>query len=413
MYVYVCMYFYVCWWNETNKKACRWLLDTLRRKVNIIKEVLLHCPIERTRLVFSDVIIQVLHTLRFQEYTLYMNQYQALKQCTVTGIVSIDSNSVESWIILTIEVLITLMKKARYTWNLEYFSVFQYFIQMGEEERKYLLERDFLFTLRDFIKGINDFDDTIPGTSKHSRTIDDSGKRIDILPAFTCFVYLFRSVSFECNRELWTIDPPTAYHQFPFSLFPSDNFKETYFQLPSKDTAPTSKDTGSSKDTTNKDTTSKVLCEYNYLDDDVFTSLLDKKFIGSVIGECFSRDEAVVVCFITHATWKNKEAVQLFADAIKDKLELTSLVSQAKIYFTSINHLQDVKDSMILDRLTISIEMVLSFVENNLHSQNIVRLAAEWIQIRSKKNQFFKQWISSHQSRVNSVLSKIPPPQRK
>ena len=61
---------------KSSSPACVWLLEHFYRKINAVKNVLMSCPIDRTRRAFADLIKQVLTTLRERECNSYSQQLE-------------------------------------------------------------------------------------------------------------------------------------------------------------------------------------------------------------------------------------------------------------------------------------------------------------------------------------------------
>ena len=83
--------------------------------------------------------------------------------------------------------------------------------------------------------------------------------------------------------------------------------------------------------------------------------------------------------------------------------------SQAKQYLSALYTLQGVKDSLVNQRISLTMTTVLDIMQE-CENKDILRIYGKWIITQRGKVLKVKQFCSKNSSKVSQALNRVPPP---
>jgi len=347
-------------------QACQWLLQHASKEKQLIVQMLMLSPLERTRAGFSGLLSVVLETMAPRERGSYYEQYDALQKKDA----SVAASDVTSWVVMFIEALLSVMGEARTKGrfsNAQYFLVLKGFALIGPAERKYLLHRRMIPKLVQFVLGTGRFQD-VSKSKKAAKMqfMKGMGSRmgpINISHPCRLLGTLLRACKPAKPSGAWKVAPPPT-------------------SLPGK--------LESLRDEENK-------------------LLWESDFMAKLFRECQS--ETVTSDIVAHVCWEDAARSEQALEVLRQGMEMANS-QQLKLYLSTMTILQSMKDTLQQKRLSSTLEMLVLLMEENIGHKKFeyCRQGHLYLQARSKESVQVKQWCSRRSSRISAITSKIPAP---
>ncbi|PRP81656.1 hypothetical protein PROFUN_01163 [Planoprotostelium fungivorum] len=136
-----------------NVAVCKWFLTYLMES-SLVKELLLECPNEKTRIYIADLISQSLHVVAPYEYEFY---FEMMDSTTSAGRHEYSNSQrvFRSICPRFMDVVLSLLEDSRIYWKRfkQYFQVIRDYASMGVAERQHLLYREIVSQYSDWFLG--------------------------------------------------------------------------------------------------------------------------------------------------------------------------------------------------------------------------------------------------------------------
>lgn len=343
---------------STSESLSKWFLSFLATKNGILQAIFFKSPVSVTKKAASQLIETALKTLKHTELPKYDEQKRAIDNSPHLASIG----DVVSWNIVMMEMLVRLIKDAstigRYS-SANFFQTLKMVCEIGVEERKFLMERDCLTKLMQFILGHGEYAYQPPRGKNMAFAPKQSQTNVgspNVSPPLEVLYSLLRGIKVEADELEDLLPPPTRYPEGP---------------------------------------TISLNEEQNAL-------LFGDRFFVRVIRE--GSDLKVTGQVLQYLAWQSSQKTDLFLAALLDAMSVTNNPSSFVKYSTILLYLMEIEDDLQSNRIQSCLKMILDYVSQHSKSNEIAGEAMYFFRRRCTKYPAIQAWISKNTNEINKVF---------